>query len=123
MVRTIGLRKPVSLSALPCAFKRQEPLPSGRAWTGISRPTVQDGVGIRQPMGFERYLPVRGVLIVKVLEPIWPTKTETASRVRARIESVLDWAAARDYRSAENPERWKGSLSKLFPARLKVRAV
>ena len=44
-------------------------------------------------------------LVVRVLEPIWKTKTETASRVRGRIEAVLDWAAARDYRGGDNPAR------------------
>jgi hypothetical protein len=55
-----------------------------------------------------------------VLEPIWKTKTETASRVRGRIVAVLDWAAAREYRDGDNPARWKGPLSKLFSARSKV---
>jgi hypothetical protein len=60
-------------------------------------------------------------LVIRVLEPIWKTKTETASRVRGRIEAVLDWAAARDYRGGDNPARWKGHLSKLFPTRSKLR--
>jgi hypothetical protein len=59
-------------------------------------------------------------LVIRVLEPIWKTKTETASRVRGRIEAVLDWAAARDYRGGDNPARWKGHLSKLLPTRSKV---
>ncbi len=56
-------------------------------------------------------LPVQGVdvgLVMRVLEPIWATKTETASRVRGRIESILDWASARGYRLGENPARWRG---------------
>ncbi len=61
--------------------------------------------------------------ILGILEPIWSTKTETASRVRGRIESVLDWAAVRGYRQGENPARWKGHLDKLLPARSKVRKV
>jgi hypothetical protein len=48
-------------------------------------------------------------LIMKVLEPIWSTKPETAGRVRGRIECVLDWAAARGYRQGENPARWRGT--------------
>ena len=55
--------------------------------------------------------------VLKVLEPIWPTKTETASRVRGRIESVLDWATVRNYRTGENPARWKGHLVEVLPAR------
>jgi integrase len=62
-------------------------------------------------------------LVLKVLEPIWSTKPETASRVRGRIESVLDWARARQYRQGENPARWRGHLDKLLPARSKVRKV
>jgi integrase len=62
-------------------------------------------------------------LVMKVLEPIWYTKTETASRVRGRIESVLDWAKARHLRDGENPARWKGHLDKLLPARSKVAKV
>jgi integrase len=62
-------------------------------------------------------------LILKVLEPIWMAKPETASRVRGRIESILDWAKVRGYRSGENPARWRGHLDKLLPARGKVRKV
>jgi integrase len=62
-------------------------------------------------------------LIMKVLEPIWYSKTETASRVRGRIETILDWAKARGYRDGENPARWKGHLDKLLPARNKVAPV
>jgi len=53
-------------------------------------------------------------LVVKALEPIWRTKTETASRVRGRIEAVLDWAAVRKFRQGDNPARWRGHLQKLF---------
>ena len=62
-------------------------------------------------------------LIMKVLEPIWFTKTETASRVRQRIENVLDWAKVRNYRTGENPAQWKGHLDKLLPKRTKVQKV
>jgi integrase len=58
--------------------------------------------------------------VLKILEPIWRTKTETASRLRGRIESILDWAAARSYRAAPNPARWKGHLDKLLPAPGKI---
>jgi integrase len=61
--------------------------------------------------------------ITKILEPIWATKTDTASRVRGRIENVLDWARARHYRSGENPARWKGHMENLLPAKSKVRKV
>jgi hypothetical protein len=62
-------------------------------------------------------------LVLKVLEPIWPIKPETASRLRGRIESVLDWATVRGYRTGDNPARWRGHLDKLLPARSKVRKV
>jgi integrase len=62
-------------------------------------------------------------LVMKVLQPIWYDKTETASRVRGRVESVLDWAKARGYRDGDNPARWKGHLDKLLPAKSKVSPV
>ncbi len=62
-------------------------------------------------------------MVMKVLEPIWSTKTETASRVRGRIENILDWAATRGYRAGENPARWKGHLDKLLPSRSRIRKV
>ena len=62
-------------------------------------------------------------LVLKILESIWSEKPETASRVRGRIESVLDWATARKYREGENPARWKGNLDKILPARSKVQQV
>lgn len=71
-------------------------------------------------------LPVADIdtaLVMRCLDPIWKEKTETASRVRGRIESVLDWAGARGYRRGENAARWKGHLDKLLPAKAKVRRV
>ena len=62
-------------------------------------------------------------LVLKVLEPIWTAKPETASRLRGRLESILDFAKVRGYRDGENPARWRGHLDKLLPARSKVRAV
>jgi len=56
-------------------------------------------------------------LVLKVLEPIWTEKPETAGRVRGRMESILDWAKVRGYRMGENPARWKGHLDHLLPAR------
>lgn len=59
--------------------------------------------------------------IVSVLEPIWLEKTETATRVRQRIESVLAWAKVSGYRSGDNPARWKGNLDQVLPKPSKVR--
>jgi integrase len=62
-------------------------------------------------------------LVMEVLEPIWATKTETAARLRGRIENILDWAKTREYREGENPARWRGHLQNLLPQRRKVRKV
>lgn len=62
-------------------------------------------------------LPVADVdtaLVTACLQPIWTTKTETASRVRGRIEAVLSWATANNLRQGENPARWRGHLDKLL---------
>lgn len=61
--------------------------------------------------------------VLACLQPIWRDKNETASRVRGRIESVLDWATVRKYRSGENPARWRGHLDKVLPAPKKVQKV
>jgi integrase len=82
-------------------------------------------------------LPVQAIdtaLVMRVLEQdvgrnqdksgsLWTAKPETASRLRGRIESILDWAKVRGYRDGENPARWRGHLDKLLPARSKVRKV
>jgi integrase len=62
-------------------------------------------------------LPVQNVdvtFVMRAVEPIWGTKRETASRVRGRIEAVLDWATAYGYRSGENPARWRGHMKNLL---------
>ncbi|HEX2429164.1 MAG TPA: integrase arm-type DNA-binding domain-containing protein [Aestuariivirgaceae bacterium] len=58
--------------------------------------------------------------VLRVLQPIWQKIPETASRLRGRIERVLDAAQARGFRSGENPARWKGHLSTLLPPRQKL---
>ena len=60
---------------------------------------------------------------MKIIEPLWREKTETASRVRGRIEAVLDYAKARGWREGENPARWRGHLDQLLPKRSKVQRV
>lgn len=55
------------------------------------------------------------VLVMKALQPIWADKPETASRLRARIEAVLDWARVSGFRAGDNPARWRGHLNKLLP--------
>lgn len=61
--------------------------------------------------------------VVKVLEPIWAEKTETASRLRGRIESVLSWSTVSGYRSGDNPARWKGNLDHVLPKPSKIKKV
>ena len=62
-------------------------------------------------------------LVVKVLQPIWTTKPETASRLRGRIESILNWATVRGFRQGDNPARWRGHLENVLPHYSKVRRV
>ncbi|MDI3510816.1 MAG: hypothetical protein PWQ61_1581 [Betaproteobacteria bacterium] len=59
-------------------------------------------------------------LVLRILKPIWNDKTETATRLRGRIEHILDWAKVQGYRSGENPAAWRGHLDKLLPAPRKV---
>ena len=61
--------------------------------------------------------------VFRVLDPIWSIKTETANRLRGRIEAILDWAKVRGYRTGENPARWKGHMAKAFPARTKIQPI
>jgi integrase len=83
-------------------------------------------------------LPVQGVdtaLVMKVLEQevddapnraagaLWTVRPETASRLRGRIEAILDWGRVRGHRAGENPARWRGHLDKLLPTRAKVHKV
>jgi integrase len=68
-------------------------------------------------------LPVTAIdtaLVLKVIEPIWSEKTETANRVRGRIETILDWARARGYRDGDNPARWRGHLDQVLPRKSRI---
>jgi integrase len=70
-------------------------------------------------------LPVRDVgtaEVMRVLEPVWSEKPETGSRVRGRIETVLDYAKARHWRQGDNPARWKGHVANLLPKRYTLKA-
>jgi integrase len=71
-------------------------------------------------------LPVGSIdlaLVLRVLEPLWTARPETGNRLRGRIERVLDWAKVREYRSGENPARWRGQLEHVLPRPSKLRAV
>lgn len=86
-------------------------------WTASLRDYVYPVIG---------ELPVEAVdvaLVMKIVEPLWSTKNETATRVRGRIEVVLDWAAARGYRQGENPARWRGHIENLLPKPSRVQRV
>jgi integrase len=89
----------------------------GQQWTNTLETYVYPHIG---------HLPVAAIdtgLVLKCIEPIWRDKTETASRVRGRIESVLDWATVRGYRKGDNPARWSGLLEHALPAKGKVSKV
>jgi len=58
--------------------------------------------------------------VLRCIEPLWATKTATANRTRGRIEAVLDWATVRNFRTGDNPARWRGHLSEVLPAPGKV---
>lgn len=69
-------------------------------------------------------LPVASIdtdLVMQVLQPIWNDKPETASRLRNRIENILDWARTSGHRSGDNPARWKGHLQNLLSSHKEVR--
>ncbi|MBE0508103.1 MAG: site-specific integrase, partial [Marinospirillum sp.] len=61
--------------------------------------------------------------VISVLQPIWTTKNETAKRLQGRIENILDYAAAHNYRDSVNPARWRGHLDKLLPRPSKIQKV
>ncbi len=61
--------------------------------------------------------------VMQILEPLWHSRPETASRVRGRIETILDYAKARKWFAGENPARWRGHLDQLLPSRSRVKAV
>ncbi|MGG7055469.1 tyrosine-type recombinase/integrase [Nitrosomonas sp. ANs5] len=62
-------------------------------------------------------------LVMRVLEPIWLEKNETASRLRGRIENILDWASVHKYRQGDNPARWRGHLDKLLSSPNKIQRI
>ena len=62
-------------------------------------------------------------LVLKCLEPIWAVIPQTASRIRGRIEKILDWSRVNGYRDGENPARWTGHLDQSLPRKTKIRTV
>ena len=73
-----------------------------------------------QPIRAMRLNEVDTEAVLKVLQPIWAKIPESASRLRGRIENILDAAKAKGYRNGENPARWRGHLKTLLPARQRI---
>jgi len=95
-------------------------------WRGAR--AVQDWTGTIEAYVLPIFgdLPVAEIdtgLVMQAIQPIWNTKTATATRVRARVEAVLDWCRVRGYRQGENPARWKGHIEALLPRKSKVAPV
>ena len=95
------------------------------AWSGIHerqfRNSMRDHV-----LPLLGSIPVNAIdtgAVMRVLDPIWHTKAETASRVRQRVENVLDYASTRGWREGANPARWKGHLANLLPSKDRVAPV
>lgn len=130
----IEARKAQRQGAAVVAAKAMSFRACARAYIQAHQSSWKNALHTRQwPASLERFvypvfgdLPVGAIdvgLVLKAIEPIWTTTPETASRVRGRIEAVLDWAAARGYRSGDNPARWRGHLENLLPRRNKRRDV
>ncbi|WP_457939389.1 tyrosine-type recombinase/integrase [Mesorhizobium sp. 10J20-29] len=81
------------------------------------RSTLEGYAGVLRPM---RVSAIGTDDVLRVLSPIWRDKAETASRLRGRIERVLDYAKARGWRSGENPALWRGHLKSILPTRQKL---
>jgi integrase len=95
-------------------------------WAATFNPTKRGTLSFPASTEAINGLPVAAIdtgLVLKVLEPIWSKTPETASRVRGRIESVLSWATVRQYRTGDNPARWRGHLDEVLPQPSKVRKV
>lgn len=73
-----------------------------------------------KPLGSKRVSEIGTDDVLKVLSPIWQDKAETASRLRGRIERVLDYAKARGWRTGENPALWRGHLKSILPVRQRL---
>ncbi|MEI6987458.1 MAG: integrase arm-type DNA-binding domain-containing protein [Rhodospirillaceae bacterium] len=86
-------------------------------WTATMRAYVFPVIGLLSPDAIDT------AMVLRILEPIWPIKTETASRVRGRIEAILDYARIKGYRTGDNPARWKGHLSFALPSAVKIAPV
>jgi integrase len=130
----VECRQAVAEGRNPIAERKQEAVPSfgdcaDMFLTSMEGQWRNEKHRAQWRMTLERYAsPLRAKLVsdistddvLKVLTPIWQSKAETASRLRGRIERVLDYAKARGWRTGENPALWRGHLKNILPARQKL---
>jgi len=115
-------QKPSSFEACSKAYiELQEPGWSNRKHANQWRNTLRDYA--LPSVGELDVSEIKVDDVLNCLQPIWSTKTETANRVRQRIEAIIDWAIAKGLRESSNPARWKGHLDKILPAPKKVTPV
>jgi integrase len=130
----IGHRDAERAAAAATAAKAMTFRQAAESYIEAMRPEWRNGKHADQwPSTLEAYVyPTLGGLAVssidaglvrKVLAPIWTTKTETASRVRGRIEAILDYAKVQGARDGDNPARWAGNLEHMFPAKARIATV
>ena len=86
----------------------------GEQWTNTLATYARPVIGVMPVSKIET------AHVLRILTPIWSTKTETATRVRGRIEKILDWAKVQGYRTGDNPAAWRGHLSEVLPKPSKV---
>jgi integrase len=86
-------------------------------WSNSLRDYAYESIGARSVASIDV------TMILNILTPIWQSKSQTASRLRSRIESILDYAKAKGLREGENPARWKGGIDHLLPAARRVAPV
>ena len=121
----------------PLAARRAAQAVTGMTWGECADAFIEahkhgwknDAQADQWKQSLDDYGPAREMLVTAIdtpavmecLRPLWSIKTETATRVRGRIERILDWARVSGYRSGENPARWRGHLDKLLPRPSKVK--
>ena len=102
------------LSSHESAFKNQKHFAQ---WSSTLKMYVYPAIGAKSVAD------ITVADVIKCLTPIWERIPETATRTRGRIEKILGWAAVHGYRSGENPARWSGHLSEVFPKKSLIREV
>lgn len=117
--RSAAQAKPMTFADAAAAYieAHQASWSDKRSWPSSMRLYVNPVIGD---------LPIAAVdlpAVLRVLEPMWSTKTSSAIRVRGRIETVLDWATVRGYRTGENSARWRGHLESLLPSPSRIASI